>query len=65
MFVPIYANPFIGKGVWKFGNVRSGVLFIGQLYFNGAERHSYYNKKRRNATKPGFQRFNQVFMWQE
>ena len=23
------------------------------------------NKKRRNATKPGFQRFNQVFMWQE
>ena len=23
------------------------------------------DKKRRNATKPGFQRFNQVFMWQE
>ena len=22
------------------------------------------NKKRRNATKPGFQQFNQVFMWQ-
>jgi len=23
------------------------------------------HKKRRNATKPGFQRFNQVLMWQE
>ena len=23
------------------------------------------NKKRRNATKPGFQRFNQVLIWQE
>jgi len=23
------------------------------------------NKKRHNATKPGFQRFNQVLMWQE
>jgi len=33
--------------------------------------HSIYhlnwniNKKRRNATKPGFQRFNQVLIWQE
>jgi len=23
------------------------------------------DKKRRNATKPGFQRFNQVLIWQE
>jgi len=23
------------------------------------------NKKRRNATKPGFQRFNKVLIWQE
>jgi len=39
-----------------------GILFQKYLkmYFN-----IKYNKKRRNATKPGFQRFNQVLMWQE
>ena len=26
---------------------------------------TFNNKKRRNATKPGFQRFNQVLIWQE
>jgi len=36
---------------------RSFMLIYGLLYI--------YNKKRRNATKPGFQRFNQVLIWQE
>jgi len=28
-------------------------------------KNKKWNKKRRNATKPDFQRFNQVLRWQE
>jgi len=40
----------------------------GSPFNNLNIKHLIYpniNKKRRNATKPGFQRFNQELMWQE
>jgi len=57
-----------------FYTVMSGVLIKGAVFLSPSALpkssismliESKQNKKRRNATKPGFQRFNHVLIWQE
>jgi len=42
-------------------NIRLFFIFYQQHYLNIVEE-KFKDKKRRNATKPGFQRFNQVLI---